>query len=325
MDIRKLPIHGINENHRDLLIRAVSRVLATDIAESTFAQILDGLPTAEVREFRSSFQPESLELDAELLHSYQSSSPGSRAFKTRLVELVAVVLHEAAVILFNLDTSLHKDDGITEWVPPKDDDLFWYYFPNGPYPTLFRHPWYADYEQYPNGVADMVGYWAESRILGGVVLFDRRSFTETADADEHAIYFHPNRGLITYRICRLLEHQKRALLEFLTADAPGQCPLPILPTDENTHRIDPEEPLGLTGIYRNIWERKDPPIDGPDGRNRASQDFVNFPTRADQLAAQKRLRLRRQKEAEVLAAYGRGEMEDRPEIFGGWEKHAPPE
>ncbi|KAK4204302.1 hypothetical protein QBC40DRAFT_293050 [Triangularia verruculosa] len=341
MDVRKLPIHGLNENHRDILTRAISRLLATDIAKITFAQILDGLPTAEVgddcsdgelpdghplrekhrdlcpgvldklSEFRDSFQPESLEIDTGLLHSYQTSSPGSRVFRTRLVELVAIVLHEAAVMLFNLDTSLHKHDGITEWAPPKDDDLYWRYFPNGPFPTLFTHPWYVDYDQYPNSVADMVGYWAEARIFGGVVLFDRRSPNDTADADRHAIYFHPNRALVTYRICRLLEDQKHALLEFLTADTPGENPLPILPTEENTYRIDPEEPLTSTGIYRNIWERKDLPIDGPDGRNRASQDFLNFPTRTDQVAAQRRLRRRRQREAELQASYDRRETEER--------------
>jgi len=32
---------------------------------------------------------------------------------------------------------------------------------------------YTFHEQYPMGVPDMVGYWAEYRVLGGVVLFDR--------------------------------------------------------------------------------------------------------------------------------------------------------
>lgn len=34
--------------------------------------------------------------------------------------------------------------------------------------------WYKDYETYPNGPADMIGYWAENFIIGGVLLFDRR-------------------------------------------------------------------------------------------------------------------------------------------------------
>lgn len=29
------------------------------------------------------------------------------------------------------------------------------------------------HDGYPNGLADVVGYWAEARIFGGVVLFDR--------------------------------------------------------------------------------------------------------------------------------------------------------
>lgn len=43
------------------------------------------------------------------------------------------------------------------------------------YPTriAFAHPVYQDAENYPRGFADIAGYWAESKIFGGVVLFDR--------------------------------------------------------------------------------------------------------------------------------------------------------
>ena len=78
--------------------------------------------------------------------------------------MVAVAMYQIAVQLFKRDKSLHM------WTPPKDDTTF---SPHGAPPTLFRHEWYGDYDQYPDGVADMVGYWAEARILGGVVLFDR--------------------------------------------------------------------------------------------------------------------------------------------------------
>lgn len=40
-------------------------------------------------------------------------------------------------------------------------------------PTDFMHEDYHDWEQYPNGIADVVGYWAEYHLFGGVVLFDR--------------------------------------------------------------------------------------------------------------------------------------------------------
>ena len=62
------------------------------------------------------------------------------------------------------------------YVPPREEDkIFWEKFHGKPPPTYFSHKWYQDYDQYPDGVADGIGYWAESRIFGGVVLFDRRS------------------------------------------------------------------------------------------------------------------------------------------------------
>jgi hypothetical protein len=102
--------------------------------------------------------------------------------------MVAVAVHQVAVQLVKLDTSLHKNDGIASWVPPEDDTIFWTFFPEGPPPTLFRHGWYGDYEQYPDDVADMVGYWAEARILGGVVLFDRRSSGEHSEVRTYDIF-----------------------------------------------------------------------------------------------------------------------------------------
>lgn len=40
-------------------------------------------------------------------------------------------------------------------------------------PTAFYNGAYLAVDQYPKGVADTVGYWAESRVFGGVVIFDR--------------------------------------------------------------------------------------------------------------------------------------------------------
>jgi hypothetical protein len=72
--------------------------------------------------------------------------------------MVAVAIHQIAVQLFKLDTSHHKNDGIASWEPPKDD-TFWALFPQGAPPTFFRHEWYSDYDKYPDGVADVVGYF----------------------------------------------------------------------------------------------------------------------------------------------------------------------
>lgn len=35
------------------------------------------------------------------------------------------------------------------------------------------HKEYVHFQNYPRGLLDVVGYWAESQIFGGVLLFDR--------------------------------------------------------------------------------------------------------------------------------------------------------
>ncbi|KAI1759777.1 hypothetical protein GGR53DRAFT_470995 [Hypoxylon sp. FL1150] len=318
---KKLTVEDLDARHRELFVRALRRVLATDLAKLTYAQIIDGLPLSDTvddtvsgglsnkhplydvhdelcdgvmertEQMSASFDPNVLKFDSQLLYAYQAASPGSRAFRMRLIELMAVAVHQIAVVLFQLDESLHKDDGITTWAPPKEDKVFWKFSPNGPLPTLFKHEWYTDYEQYPDGVADMVGYWAESRIFGGVVLFDRG--TPEREADPDAVFFHPDRYELTYRIYQLLDDQKQKMLDFLLSDSPGPSPFPILADENNDRRVDPEEDIEATGIYRNIWERRPLPLDGPDARQRDVSDRLNYPTMKDWQEARSRCSERR--------------------------------
>ncbi|KLU92509.1 hypothetical protein MAPG_11454 [Magnaporthiopsis poae ATCC 64411] len=312
--MQKSSVKILDDHHREILCRAISNVLSTQAAETAYAQVVDGLPLRDVavvrhprmislhpisnchyqlcpgvvekvQEFRDGFSPEALTFESMVLLAYQAAGPKSKAFGTRLIELVALAVHQVAVLLFNLDTSLHKGDGITEWAPSKDDWLFWEKHPNGPLPTLLHHQWYTDFEQYPEGVADMVGFWAESQILGGVVLFDRRPKDIGGEAD--AVYWHPGRRDATYRICKLLPDQKQKLLDFLIATEPQEAPpLPLLPGGENLIRVDPEEPIAETGIFRHIWERKEPPLSTAiDARMKDVLDPGDFPTVADWRAA----------------------------------------
>ena len=133
----------------------------------------------------------------------------------------------------------------------------------------------------------MVGFWAENRILGGVILFDRR----TAGSD--AVYIHPDWNDVTYRICELHDSQKQRLIEFLLSE-PDNCPvpLPIHPDENNIRRVDPEEPIAITGIYRQLWDRNPPPEYAGDDRNIDVYDPLNYPTKDDQHEARARWRSR---------------------------------
>ncbi|KAM5346982.1 hypothetical protein ACJ41O_009987 [Fusarium nematophilum] len=218
-DLPRISVDVLDGDHRELFTRAISRVLATDIAEVSYAQILDGLPLRGVicdtadglppdshpiyhvheelcpsaikktREFRDSFDLQILEFNSRLLFAYKAAAPGSRAFKTHRIELVAVAVHQIAVILFKLDISLHKSDGITDWAPPET-----------------------------------------------------------------------------------------------------RSPLPIVGDDRNRNRVDTEEPIEATGIYRDRWERRERPPALSDERLRDVWDDLDFPTQTDKSAANQHAR-----------------------------------
>ncbi|OAA57648.1 hypothetical protein SPI_07307 [Niveomyces insectorum RCEF 264] len=329
-----LPISHLSGHHYDVLRSAVANVLDTDIARTTYAQILDGVPLASVakdvsdyefpfpghpmlkehlnlapdvvaalEKLRASVPLDTFRVDASTIVDFQAAGPGSRAFQTRLVELVARVLHAVAVWLYQTHSPLRpKDDRLLAWRPEQAEDaerLLKYSYRNGYPPTFFIHPWYKAYDQYPNGVADGVGYWAEDRILGGVVLFDRRgpeapdTIYEASQLTEavylpkqsDALYFHSNAWDVTYRIYRLRDEQKQQLVQFLlssagastplpqTSSSSSSCPLPIRGDENNRVRIDPEEPIRMTGIYRDAWERRAFAEGDWDPRNR---DVVNL-------------------------------------------------
>lgn len=89
---------------------------------------------------------------------------------------MARAIHQIAIWFYRQDSrNRHKDDALG--ASEEDKRFYPATFPT----TLFCHPWYDAHDQYPEGIADSVGYWAEGRILGGVVLLDRRNPELTAD------------------------------------------------------------------------------------------------------------------------------------------------
>ncbi|KAI0972953.1 hypothetical protein F4678DRAFT_459808 [Xylaria arbuscula] len=329
----KLSINSLDTSHIQIFGRALRNVLSSDAAELTYGQIVDGFPIASVdednlggtisflhpihtkhtelcpgvlerlRKIQDTSDITSLQFDSKLVYAYNNTLLGSREFETRLIEMTAVVVHQIAVQLFKSETSLHEnDDDMVNWKDDDDEDCVGLGVEVTMPPTLFRHLYYCDYEQYPDGIAGGVGYWAENRIFGGVILFDRRApgsspnLNNPLEVDPNAIYFHSSRRMTTGRIYQLLPNQRSALVKYLLSETtpPAECPFPLLATKANIKRIDTEERIVDTGVYRDTWERKDLGMEDfyRDLDNRV-YSVVDFPTDEDAHDEMRRMSMRK--------------------------------
>ncbi|AEO71879.1 uncharacterized protein THITE_2083603 [Thermothielavioides terrestris NRRL 8126] len=279
-------ISVLDDAHAGAFREALARILSTQVAEFTFSEILDGLPTVDsflefhvytnqenpvfelnhtllcpgvvqrTRAFRDAFDPLALTFPPGLLSAFQQSYPGTQRFELRLIELLAVSCHQIAVYLYSLDDGVHPHRVYEEWRDLPRERV------HGPFqyiaPIPFYHGSYLAHTQYPNGLADVVGYWAEAKIFGGVVLFDRgESGTECRD-----LFLHPGRYKGPRTIYPPTPKQYDALIDFLLGQAPptdgSNCPIPIHPTLENRWRFDPWDSMTRFNIFRDRYERKPP-------------------------------------------------------------------
>ena len=148
-------------------------------------------------------------------------------------------------------------DRVTSWLEEDDsDEEEDGEKPTFPRPvTLFAHRSYGARDQYPDGVADVVGYWAENRILGGVIVFDRsKAWAHDEPRPEPNVWLHSDRDGVTLRLCQLLDEQQQALVEFLLSPSVGACPCPLSASDKNRTRLDPDVATDKK-VYRDVWER----------------------------------------------------------------------
>jgi hypothetical protein len=133
------------------------------------------------------------------------------------------------------------------------------------------------HDVYPDGVADMVGYWAEDRILGGVTVFDRQPEEQSPQFPPN-VYFHSCRAQVTHRYYQLRDDQQQALIVFLLAENsnPSTSPLPILGDSRNLVRINEEEAV-VRRFYRDVWERKPPMREHVKLLERAPRSVGDYP------------------------------------------------
>ncbi|KAK3897179.1 hypothetical protein C8A05DRAFT_20003 [Staphylotrichum tortipilum] len=304
--------------HRALLDLAIRKVIGTERALETFAQIADGLPLSSVaRDRYTRWGPfpnhpvlarhttlcpgateaalaflfefnlsHSVAFSKALLRAYQWTHPcAGRSFESRLIELVARAVHELAVVLFQRRLRIHdsvwadrdpmyKIDAVKELHPVTGK----------PYPTPFCHLEYGNVEQYPDGIADVVGYWAENRILGGVVLLDRSDAWDDRLNPEPNVFLHSDYDSVTTRVWRALDEQQQALVDFLLSRPPAgaprprgnDSPLPLLASDKNLDRID-SDCATINKVYRDFWERWMPPQHGRFLQGSCRQSALDYP------------------------------------------------
>lgn len=91
-EITKVSISNLTTEHLDIFVKTLSKVLSTNLAERTFSQVIDGLPTCDVydkygecrredidaheepcpdsveafKRFRADFSPNTLEIDSKV-------------------------------------------------------------------------------------------------------------------------------------------------------------------------------------------------------------------------------------------------------------------
>ncbi|KPM42479.1 hypothetical protein AK830_g4052 [Neonectria ditissima] len=289
---RSETISMLESPHKDVFSQALMNILSTDLAEFTYAQILDGLPTVEsfresyvwmeghpvyeldhtqlcegflekARQFRDQFDLLQLAFKKSLLVAFQNTTPGTKPFHLRLIEMVVVACHQIGAYLYELDDGIHKHQLHQDWRDERYPLLKDGMHPDGytlPH-TAFFHIAYHDPDQYPRGLADVAGYWAEGKIFGGVFVFDRGE-TDQESFQCKDLWIHGARARGPSTLYPPTPEQFNSLVNFLLADTEARkttpFPLPIHGTSQNIPRWRPYEAFVDQHIFRDRYERKLP-------------------------------------------------------------------
>ncbi|CAF9935560.1 MAG: hypothetical protein ALECFALPRED_006476 [Alectoria fallacina] len=150
----------------------------------------------QYEEIRTAFAPQGLKMElkartpslithlvkpnsAQLVQNYQNALPGSREHLLRLLEIVAASVNALAGMIY---ASFHPDTNIKPPEPPQGH--YWQFRLTDHFYVDFYHTNYQRFKPFPFGLLNVVGYWAEAELFGGVVLFERAE----SGSEVHLIY-----------------------------------------------------------------------------------------------------------------------------------------
>ncbi|KAF7554764.1 hypothetical protein G7Z17_g2638 [Cylindrodendrum hubeiense] len=225
----------LDTEHKETFRQALMRLLSTPLAEFTYAQILDGLPTEQC--FLESYYFMHRHPVYELGHTELCEGFLEKARDFRAT-------FDPSDLRFN--QSVHQDWLDIEHQVTGDELRYRRYF-------------------LPSG------YWAEGKIFGGVVVFDRGE----TEQECNSMWIHGSKLKGPTTLYPPTPEQFDALISFLLAklDDEVSCPLPILGTRMNRPRWDAYDAITRFHIFRDKYERKIPTTRPEPGCVRGGADW----------------------------------------------------
>ncbi|KAL3600791.1 hypothetical protein FPOAC2_05040 [Fusarium poae] len=205
----------------------------------------------------AALDPYHMQFDEYLLKSFQDANKGSEEYNIRLVELTVVACHQIAVYFFNLDDGAHNHQLYQDWAQQRRmEQILTSEVRDIIPPSAFFHTSYTYFDQYPQGLADVAGDWAEGRIFGGVVVFDRGE----TESECKSMWIHGARLRGPTTLYPPTPDQFDSFINFLLSDPEERttCPLPIHGKNENRPRWHPYDALAKYHIFRDKYERRLP-------------------------------------------------------------------
>ncbi|KAK2763802.1 hypothetical protein FQN54_009420 [Arachnomyces sp. PD_36] len=261
-----ISLSDIDQERSVILTNVLSTVLRSAIVKNVFAQVIDGLPIRSMYEIISTCRSEllsrnepseqsrllsgrfcdkpedifsSLSLNPTVAQLYQDSVLYSPHFNMHLLELAATAIHDIAG---NLYATFHPNG------EPERSQPGLVSFRNS---ISLSTRLYSFSSRYPRGAVDVVGYWAETHIFGGVVVFDRGQDSQARHC--YGAYIHPRP---CGQLFQLSEAQLRGLSRLGSEENVdlGQFPLPFAPEPDakTVHHVTAFQDLN---IYRDRYER----------------------------------------------------------------------